>query len=126
MALVEKAVDDAMTKRRERSRLEYAQEREQKEREKVTKTYLITFAARTGFPEPDGRVVMHETAYGRMSVYKDGIDKYSGLISDPVEIIAHGDGRLLKSPMKAGLLHAASMIEVSEEILAKRTETAGA
>jgi hypothetical protein len=109
-------VSEAMEERRQRFRSE------EKPPEKETKLYLITLVGhQIGFPEYGegaGRTIMNQVFYARVEVTKDHPSFYGGL----VEVLAYGDGRLLKQPHKVVLQGGtvSAMVEVSENVFLER------
>lgn len=113
-----KMVTEAMNAHRESRRLQWEQEKKEKG-PVVTRLYLVTIQHHDGigFPIGDGsgRVVMHHTFYARVPL-RDA-DDYPMNFGGRVEVVAFGDGRLLKQPFGVFLAGSAYMAEVREGFL---------
>lgn len=77
---------------------------------KVTNLYLVTFSGHhIAFPDERGRAVLNSAVYARIELDKEKPNFYGGR----AEVIAYGDGKLLKKPIGI-ILTGGSIVSMAE------------
>jgi len=92
------------------------QEKEKAESRKETHLYLISLTGhQIAFPDENGRAVFSQCVYARALLDPESPAMWSAVI----DVIAFGDGRLLKEPVKLILTGGGvvGMVQVDESIL---------
>lgn len=114
-------IAEVLDEERERRRKRFLEEKKD-EPPTDTRLYLITTGSRSiAFPDERGRAVLNDVFYARVKVkVQDGmppepVSAYLG--GGRVEVVAYGDGKLLKHPIGAVLPGGYVMVEVEEGFL---------
>lgn len=111
-AIVAKALNDDFFRQRALRK----EERERTEAAKETHLYLITLTGhQLAIPDENGRAVLTQCVYARVSLNPANPGFWGG----SMEVIAQGDGRLLKQPVKLTLTSTGvvALVQVDESIL---------
>ena len=111
---IREVIREEMTLARER-RIEQAMARkEQEQTGQETRLCLVTFGYRQlAVPDEHGRAIFIEAAFARVPVREGKLSCFT----DDITVVAWGDGRLLKNPLKVQTGGSVALCEVPESVL---------